>query len=619
MIRPVKPTAPPPAPTPPRRHSSGIRNPDPAPESAMPPTTQHYNNDPPTTMAAARARIHEIARELPSDNRFGGPAARYDDETQGRVGEEDYRAAHAAYDRQFGGPQRKDAFDALPSFDHQANQPEHYPQHDPATELRPQYDEVLRRHEERGFGSDRPGSDRPLDKHDDSGKYERRGNYAPPPVAAYSQNSNSYDAAAYEANYPKARREEPSYEEPRRGSYRDPEPESSRREVDRGRSFRRESDEPRRGSYRDERDERRGSYQPNRSEQRDETRAEGNSTANRGKKDSWSKPPSDPPIPAPARVPAELRVPDNFVVGVQPLRTPSIGANAAFPQPQAVITPAYGGPATMAASPNAMGTQPPMTQGMAMQMGMPQITMPPLMPQVQPMQPLQPIPGLAATPNAALMHVRPHTSMGPRIAQPTEVEEAQQGSKVGRFAWFVFGAAFGIFFAFAATGFGFGKKDDAAQANFPPPVAIPAAPTVAPVQPIQQPVQPVQPAIIAQPVVPPQPQPMATVVQPPQPVVTGVALPAPLPGAPTGAQTAPIAPAPLTGVATAPPPPSTVATLPGVAPPGPPVRIRSVPIRRTPPRAAPRPAPQGDDGPAPAPAPKKPDNGADILGAGLDG
>src|SRR4051812_19649619 len=84
QIRPVKPTAPPPAPTPPRRPSSA---------SAMPPTTSYAPprpapTPPPTQagmMAAARARIHEIARELPAENRFGGPAPRYDDETQGRM------------------------------------------------------------------------------------------------------------------------------------------------------------------------------------------------------------------------------------------------------------------------------------------------------------------------------------------------------------------------------------------------------------------------------------------------------------------------------------------------------------------------------------------------------
>ncbi|MFO0738741.1 MAG: hypothetical protein U0270_22780 [Labilithrix sp.] len=550
----MKPSAPP---APPRRHSSGIRNPDPIEQQ---PATQNYGEPP--TMAAARARIHEIARELPAENRFDRHHDRhnFNDETQGRIEGADLAAAHAAYDRRFPEPAHHghhggaDPLDQLPALGHHEHFDAEYQQHDPMTALRPAYDEVLQRHEDKYRGDepyrDDAFPDRPLPEDDSSGEYARRQRHSPPPPATYSAASNSYDPAAYEANYPKGgRREEPSYAD-RRPSYRGEDnksqaPKSDRRNRserddarDDGRSFRRD-ELPREGSYRDEprrderrednrsfrRDERASSYQPPRPEQRDETRAEGSSAKHERKGDSYGG--NEPSIPGPARVPAELRVPDNFVVGVQPIRTPSMGASAAFPQPQAVITPAYGPAMTAAASPGAMGGQ--MQMGMPL---MPQISMPPMM------APMTPMMGPSSVVNQ--MHVRAHTSARPpgHVPQMTEVEEAQQSSKVGRFAWFVFGAAFGIFFAFAATGFGFGKKEE-------PPPAFPPAPAQLPVQ-TQQPVAPPPPPVVQQPMQPMAPQQPMQPMAPQQPMQPQMMQPQMNGVAP------PVAPPPPLGVMVAP-------------------------------------------------------------------
>ena len=84
------------------------------------------------------------------------------------------------------------------------------------------------------------------------------------------------------------------------------------------------------------------------------------------------------------------------------------------------------------------------------------------------------------------------TPLGHRT-QMTE-EEPTQGSKVGRFAWFVFGSAFGIFFAFFATGFvpRIGKKE---EASFPPPAALPTQVTTATAAPPPRPPPYVPPAL----------------------------------------------------------------------------------------------------------------------------
>src|SRR5262249_14417217 len=81
----------------------------------------------------------------------------------------------------------------------------------------------------------------------------------------------------------------------------------------------------------------------------------------------------------------------------------------------------------------------------------------------------------------------------------TMVEDDASRSKVARFAWFVFGAAFGIFFAFLATGFAprLGKKDEAPSPKPVPVATIAAAPTT-PAQPVVAP--PAQQPVAAAPV-----------------------------------------------------------------------------------------------------------------------
>jgi hypothetical protein len=196
--------------------------------------------------------------------------------------------------------------------------------------------------------------------------------------------------------------------------------------------------------------------------------------------------------------------------------------------------------------------------------------------------------------------------------QLTEIEEAQQGSKVGRFAWFVFGAAFGIFFAFFATGLLTRKRDEIVQ--FPAPAPIPthqqAAVNTAPVAPLGAPTpQPQAPR--PSPAPPSTQQPFAPLAPPP--VVT-----TPLLAVPTTSASAPPAP-----VATTKPPAPTrgqrvnsIARRPAAPPPAP---------------AAPKPLPNSgtvsDDDVAtsasrekPAPKEKGADVGSvsDLLNAGLN-
>lgn len=240
------------------------------------------------------------------------------------------------------------------------------------------------------------------------------------------------------------------------------------------------------------------------------------------RQESWSASPYVPPAPS---VPRDMNMPAGFVMGVQPIRTPGpIAAGSgfakvseAFPQGvQAPRTPIMGvnAPHTVAASPRAMGT---------------------------------PVPTPSPLPQA--MHGRLSTNR-PYAQQPvghqlqmTELEEAQQGSKVGRFAWFVFGAAFGIFFAFLATGFVPHKKD---EAQFPPPAPIPTqqqTPGASP-PPVQTPAF-VVPTLVQPPPSGPAKQPVTPtfVVPPPSPVSSSSAG-AETPAAPllSAAATTPVAP-----------------------------------------------------------------------------
>ena len=206
-IRPVRPTAPPPPPSPPRRVSSGVRHPaphGPAIESDEGELSTASFQDPPT-MAAARQRIHELARELPSQ--YDHAPRFFDDETQARPVDGDLitasRSPQAPHE-QFDVP-----YEALPSlevarpFDEYEEQ---FAEHDPATQLRGA------RYRESGEQDREEPSEPPPAKDntkgyaapsEDSGPRERpRKNAAHVP---------QYDAIAYEANYPGIRREEDSF------------------------------------------------------------------------------------------------------------------------------------------------------------------------------------------------------------------------------------------------------------------------------------------------------------------------------------------------------------------------------------------------------------------------
>src|SRR5262249_42883712 len=151
-----------------------------------------------------------------------------------------------------------------------------------------------------------------------------------------------------------------------------------------------------------------------------------------------------------AHMKTELAVPPGFVMGVQPIRQPVAihpPAHVAAAMSPSMVGP-YGvaqpGQGTMAASPRALQNNPMQHAPM----------------QHAPMRPA----GARVPTNGGYSPTTPPLA---HQLQMTETEDTTQGSKVGRFAWFVFGAAFGIFFAFFATGFvpRLGKKE---EITFPP-------------------------------------------------------------------------------------------------------------------------------------------------------
>lgn len=315
---------------------------------------------------------------------------------------------------------------------------------------------------------------------------------------------------------------------------------------------------------------------------------------------SWSEPAPqndvdfDPMIPPAPRLPEGMH--PAFVVGVQPIRTATPDAwgtpHAMAPQQGQYV------PAPMQAMPMQSPLPPyPVAQ--------PQAYYPPPQPHYTQPPPhySQPAPHY---PPAHAQHVHPsalHAMRGPMSAQ---LDPAPSVPKVGRFAWFVAGAAFGITFAFFATGFFAtgAPKDDfpaapalvapaAPPAPIAPPVAAPVAPPVqAAAAPVAPPVQAAAPAAAPILTVPAAALPAAPVFAPPAAAVPAIGLPA--------------------------------VVAPAVRPAAPPVRPR---FQAPPPR---RPAPPvsqaprsiggggagGDDERAPAPSAPSGDIG-DLLGAGL--
>ena len=314
------------------------------------------------------------------------------------------------------------------------------------------------------------------------------------------------------------------------------------------------------------------------------TRREDSNRRNADAQQSWAPAPS-PQIPAAPLVPAEMAggrgmdVPAGFVMGVQPLRTPGSGGPAAMPYAQTALPDAH------AHFPQVQHQQQPFQQPTRTpMMGVPY--------------------GQNASPSgrpAQQMHIRPATSYpaGPigHQLQMTEMEEAQ-GSKVGRFAWFVFGAAFGIFFAFFATGFvpRLGKKE---EITFPPAAQLPAQPQ-APVA-VAPPVQ--APPVVAAPVQAPLPV-QAPPVQAPAPVAVAPAAPPVIYLPPPAPVVAPIAQPQPVAVAPAPAPAPRPAAAPAATPRG--QRSSAIARRNVPAPSGPKAMPNSgsvdsDDAPTPTP------------------
>lgn len=186
-----------------------------------------------------------------------------------------------------------------------------------------------------------------------------------------------------------------------------------------------------------------------------------------------------PMIPPAPRVPEDA--PPGFVMGVQPIRAlegpmfpPALAPRPAVAQqmfaPQTPMGPMGGvTPVPMAG----MAGVRPMT--------------PPHGAMALPQQQQQRVPTGPVMPAAAYVQ---SAQKGQAIVSGGQSLSTTTGSKTGRFAWFVFGSAFGIAFAFFATGFapkivGGGHKEEGFPAT--PTPAMTAPPPQQPQQPMPQP------------------------------------------------------------------------------------------------------------------------------------
>jgi hypothetical protein len=314
-----------------------------------------------------------------------------------------------------------------------------------------------------------------------------------------------------------------------------------------------------------------------------------------------------PMIPPAPRVPDEMR--PAFVVGVQPIRTatpdawgtPHVAPPAQgqyLPSPMQAIQSSM--PPPYAAAPYAHNPQ-----NYAQ-------TVPPAFPQYAPQAHGHPGHGITPHPGAyphpqAQAHLAGYQSrtqaVGAQLAPPPP---AAATNTIGRFAWFVAGAAFGITFAFFAQGLFTGGK---ANNEYPaaPALTAPAAMT-APAA------APTAPAALA---------PAAPLTPASLPAAPSTAVVAPVAPAAPAAPAALAAPASAPVAQAAPPPPVRAAAPPPPAPRAP--RVSPPPRRPAPPPAALGPRNLGGGGPGadddrPSAAPAAPSGGGDIsdlLGAGL--
>lgn len=259
-------------------------------------------------------------------------------------------------------------------------------------------------------------------------------------------------------------------------------------------------------------------------------------------------PPTKQPEAAPRYedpvIPPAPRVPAGFIVGVQPIR-PGNNNGASFRVDESF--PPYAAPPSPMPSPRAMHA--PVQAPMHVQSHGPHAHNAYGTPSMQQGMHQQPAPaaypmnrGHNAMPYAQPVFPRQeHAPMGPVGHQLQDPPSST--SKTLRFAWFVFGVAFGIGFTFFASGVVPGLKREepaptasaAPSASFPPPAPIlsNAPPPVQAPQATQPPAPPVQaPPVQAQAPAPPPVQAPPPVLAPPP-----VAAPAPAAVASTSAST----------------------------------------------------------------------------------
>ncbi len=236
-----------------------------------------------------------------------------------------------------------------------------------------------------------------------------------------------------------------------------------------------------------------------------------------------------PAIPPAPRVPEEMHA--AFVVGVQRIRTatpdawgtpvpPQVGQY--LPSPMQAIQSSMVPPQAYAQNPAYAYQQQLQQQAYAQQQ------------QMHYLPPMSSMPPMSASVADRMQRAQP---VGGQLTQPPAAGASlDANAKIGRFAWFVAGAAFGITFAFFATGFFNGgklTKDDAAVATVAPvatgvaaaaPIAPATAAGFAPVQGFAPGFAPVAPQLQTQPAqapvarfAPPAPPPRAPRFQAPPP------------------------------------------------------------------------------------------------------
>jgi hypothetical protein len=560
-IRPLRASPPPPPPTPARRNPSGFgpRGGEGAVNdaSAFLPfddddeherSTAHGNGEPLTLDRAAETVPRTVPREAPNARRGRADAIALsfdiDEETQARDDETQARPIdEVALDKRRGAPRQADLgvdYDALPSL-----------------EVRPAYDTY-----EAAFSERDPVTQLHVQR--ESAEVRRS------------------DSPAYR---------EPSYDEP---SFPAPYPSSAVDAVappsEQGWP-RREESGPRERPVPDAR-----AYAP------PVPPFDDISDSARWARDNAQAPESM--IPQPPRVPEELApLHPAFAQGVQPIRPPTPDAWGTPHARNDTPAPPMHSPMPPAYAPQAHYGQ---------QVQHPHFPQPQQGPYGQqpgasypaPAYPSQMPPpmGVMHAGASGQMHAMSPSMNGVNRALPVTTPPRSTAAKVGRIAWFVAGAAFGLTFAFFATGVFTGGK---AQSDFPAAPPLPPAATMTAPAPVA--IAPVAPAPVA--------------VAPEAPVV---------PAAPTSPPVAaPMAPPPVLAAPMAPPPvaaaPAPVAAAPAARPAPPRAAPRAQPPRRPAPPSAPvsqAPKNLGGGGPGADDEPRSPPSApagdiGDLLGAGL--